>query len=265
MEEDPAAIGRGSPTQGGGRLNLFFGAIAWLLSPERLAGSGALPVRIGEHLFYTAISVAIAAAIAIPVGYLIGHTGRGREFAVGLSGAARALPSFGLILLLVLLVGVLPQERAFAAIAAFVVLAIPPILAGAYSGIEAIDRRTIDAARGVGMTQWQLLAGVEVPLGLPLLVAGLRSASLQVIATVTLAGYVNLGGLGYPIIQGIQLRAYDQMLGSAIVIVVLALLIDAVFGLAQHLAVPRGVSAGRAPSIRSRSAGTGTTAVATAG
>ena len=109
----------------------------------------------------------IAAAIAIPIGYSIGHTGRGREIAVGIAGAARALPSFGLILLLISLVGVV--QRPVAAFAAFVILAIPPILAGAYSGIEAIDRATIDAARAVGMTEWQILWKVEVPLGLQLL------------------------------------------------------------------------------------------------
>jgi osmoprotectant transport system permease protein len=192
-------------------VNLFSDTLAWIA--EHFA-NGELWVRVGEQVFYTVISVLIASAIAIPVGYYIGHTGRGREIAVGISGAARALPSFGLILLLVSLVGVV--QRPIAAFAAFVILAIPSILAGAYSGIQAIDRSTIDAARAVGMTEWQILWKVEAPLGLHLLVSGLRSGTLQVVATVTLAAYINLGGLGYDILQGIPLRRDDQVLGAAI-------------------------------------------------
>ena len=234
-------------------MDLFADALAWLFSPERLEGSGAITVRIGEHLFYTAISVLVAAVIAIPVGYLIGHSGKGRDVAVAISSAARALPSFGLILLLVLLFGVV--QVPIAAVVAFVLLAIPSILAGAYTGIQAIDRDTIDAARAIGMTEWQILWKVEIPLGLPLLIGGLRNGVLQIVATVTLAAYVNLGGLGYDILQGLPLRRFDQMLGSAIVIMVLALAIDGVFGLAQKVAVPRGVTVGqkkelRTPSIR---------------
>ncbi len=224
-------------------MDLFIDAIGWIFSPERLEGTTTLPGRVAEHLFFTAIAVALASLIAIPAGYLIGHTGRGREIAVVISGAARALPSFGLILLLVLLFGVL--KVSLAAMVAFVLLAIPSILAGAYTGFQAIDRSTIESARAVGMTEWQILWKVEVPLGLPLLIGGLRSGTLQVVATVTLAAYVNLGGLGYDIIQGLPLRRYDQMLGSAIVIMVLALAIDAVFGLLERFAVPRGVTAGK--------------------
>ncbi|MGV9768626.1 ABC transporter permease [Microbacterium sp. NPDC003461] len=219
-------------------MNLLLDALAWLFSPDRLSGSNALPAALLAHLFYTFVSVAIAAVVAIPLGWLIGHTGRGREIAVALSGAARALPSFGLILLLVLLLGVARKPEA--AITAFVLLAIPSILAGAYTGVEAIDRRTIDAGRAMGMTGWQVLWRIEAPLGLPLLVGGLRSAVLQVVATATLAAYVNLGGLGYDIIQGIQLRRFEQVLGGALAVAALALVLDGVFALIQRASVPRG-------------------------
>lgn len=232
-------------------MTLLLEALAWLFSPERLEGTDALPIRIGEHLFYTFVSVLIAAVIAVPIGYLIGHTGRGREIAVGISGAARALPSFGLILLLVLVIGV--TQKPLAAFIAFVLLAIPSILAGAYSGLEQIDRRVIDAARAVGMTEWQILTKVEIPLGLPLLIGGLRAATLQVVATVVLAAYINLGGLGLYIIKGLALRQFDQMLGAALVIVALALVLDGVFALAQRFAVPRGVIAGRVADVRTSS------------
>ena len=232
-------------------MSLFAQAIAWIFSPARLTETPSLPLLVGQHIFYTLVSVLIAALIAIPVGYLIGHTGRGREIAVGISGAARALPSFGLIILLVILIGVIHKTEA--AFIAFVVLAIPSILAGAYAGLEAVDRRVIDAARAVGMTEWQILWKVEVPLGLPLLIGGLRAATLQVISTVVLAGYIGLGSLGLPILQGLALRRFDQMLGAALVIVALALVFDGIFALLQHFVVPRGVTAGRTRDVRTSS------------
>lgn len=234
-------------------MNLLIEAVQWLFSPERLEGSNPIPVRIEEHLFYTFFAMIVAALIAVPLGFYIGHTGKGRDFAVGLSGAARALPSFGLILLLVLLIGVTQVQLQLATITAFVLLAIPSILAGAYAGIEAVDRRVIDAARAVGMTEWQILWKVEVPLGLPLLIGGLRAATLQVVATATLAAYVGLGGLGIYIFRGLPLQRYEEMLGSALLIAALALVLDGIFALIQQFAVPRGVSAGRAKDVRTSS------------
>lgn len=238
-------------------MNLFVDAFAWIFSPDRLSGSLPLPTAIAQHLAYTFGAVLIAAIIAIPAGWAIGHTGRGREFAVALSGAARAIPTLGLVVLLYLVFGVIYKSEA--AVAAFVILAIPSILAGAYAGFEAIDRSVISAARAVGMTQWQVLWKVEVPLGLPLLIGGLRSATLQVVATVTIATYIGLGGLGFYIIQGIQLRLTDQILGASILVVALALVLDGLFALLQRLVVPRGVAFRTA---RQRSAATPRTAVA---
>lgn len=232
-------------------MNLFIDAILWIFSPERLGGYDPLPLRLGEHLAYTFGAVVVGAIIAIPLGWLIGHTGKGRDVAVAISGAARAVPSFGLLLLLALLVGVV--RLPIAALVTFVLLAIPPILAGAYAGLEAIDRRTIDAARAVGMTEWQILWKVEMPLGLPLLIGGIRSAALQVVATVTIAGYVGLGGLGIYIIKGIPLRQFDVVLGGAILVAALALLIDLVFAILQRIVVPRGVAAGRVSDVRTSS------------
>ncbi|MFJ2368262.1 ABC transporter permease [Microbacterium sp. NPDC087665] len=220
-------------------MNLFAEAFAWMFAPAQWTGNYALPKLLAEHLALTAISVLIAAAIALPLGWLIGHTGKGRELAVAVSGAARAIPSFGLMVLLVLLLGVLRIPEA--AVITFVLLAIPSLLAGAYTGLEAIDRRVIDAAKAMGMTGWQVFWKVEVRLGLPLLVGGIRSALLQVIATVTIAAYVNLGGLGWPIIQGIPLRRFDQVLGGAIIVAALALLVDLLLATAQRAAVPAGL------------------------
>lgn len=221
-------------------MNFFLDAFGWIFSPDRLEGYLPLPLAIGQHLAFTFGAVAIAAVIAIPLGWLIGHTGRGREVAVALSGAARALPSLGLVLLLVLLIGVVHKTEA--AVISFVLLAIPSILAGAYAGFEAIDRTVIDAGRAMGMTPWQVLWKIEVPLGLPLLIGGIRSGALQVVATVTIAAYVGLGGLGFFFIQGIQLQRFEQILGASLVVIALALAVDGVFALLQRLVVPRGVA-----------------------
>jgi osmoprotectant transport system permease protein len=225
-------------------VNLFLEAFAWIFSPDRLTGNSPLPVAFAQQLAYTFISVLIAAAIAVPIGWAIGHTGRGREVAVAIAGAARAIPSFGLLILLVLLLGVLRKPEA--AVITFVVLAIPSILAGAYTGLEAIDRRVIDAGRAMGMTEWQILWRIEVPLGLPLLVGGLRAGTLQVVATVAIAAYIGLGGLGQYIISGLQLRQLDVIIGGAILVAALALVLDGIFAIIQHAVVARGIRAGAA-------------------
>lgn len=236
-------------------MNLFVDAIAWILG----GGSATAPIGVAlvQQLVYTAIPVLVAAVIAVPIGWYIGHTGRGRELAVSISGAARAIPSFGLLILLVLLMGVLLKPQA--AVITFVVLAIPSLLAGAYTGFEAIDRRVIDAGRSMGMTEWQILWKIEVPLGLPLLIGGFRAATLQVVATVTIAAYIGLGGLGQYIITGLALRQLDVIIGGALLVAVLALVLDGLFALLQHAVVPRGVRVGTAPrraTVRSRRAQT---------
>lgn len=231
-------------------MDIFVQAWVWLSDPINWSGSGSIPQRIAEHLGYTAVAVGLAVLIAVPSGYAIGHTGRGRVFAVGTAGAARALPTFGLMLYLVLIVGV--SERASAATVALVLLAIPPLLAGAYSGVDQIDRSTLDAARAQGMTEWQILFRVELPLSLPLLIGGLRGATLQVVATVTLIAYVGLGGLGYEIIQGIPLRRLDQMVAAALLIIVVAVALDGLLALLTRIVTPVGVRSGRGSDVRAR-------------
>ncbi|GAA1415562.1 ABC transporter permease [Glutamicibacter uratoxydans] len=227
-------------------MNLISDALAWIADPQQWQGGDSLQLLIGQHLMYTAWAVLIAGAIAIPLGWMIGHTGKGREAAMAVSGAARAVPSFGLLILLVLLMGVLHKPEA--ALLTFVLLAIPSLLAGAYGGFEAIDRKTIDAARAMGMTEKEILFKVEIPLGLPLLLGGVRSAVLQVVATVTIAAYVNLGGLGLPIISGLNLRRFDMVLGGSLLVAALALLLDTLFMILSRWAVPHGLRLQRRPS-----------------
>jgi osmoprotectant transport system permease protein len=213
-------------------VSVFNEAWTWFTTSSNWHGEDGIPHRFEQHLAYTGLTVVIAVAIAVPLGLWIGHTGRLRGFAVALTGALRALPTLGLLTLVVLWrgIGLTPP------ITALVVLAIPPLLAGAYAGIESVDSRTVDAARGMGMTEWQVLSRVEVPLGLPLMLGGLRSAVLQVVATATIAAYIGLGGLGRYVIDGVAIRDYPQILGGSLIVVVLALVLDGLFALLQRLA-----------------------------
>lgn len=221
-------------------MNAFLDAIAWIFNPALQSAPGQLPQRIAEQLGYTFGAAALAALIAVPLGYYIGHTGKGRDIAVAFTGGMRALPSLGVLILFALWLSIGFK----APLLTFVLLAIPPLLSGAYSGLQAIDRSVIDAARAVGMTPWQVLFKVEIPLGLPLLIGGLRAAVLQVVATATLAAYVAGGALGGYIFLGLATRNYTEMLGASIVITSLALGLEALFAIVQRFATPRGVSVG---------------------
>lgn len=222
-------------------MNFFLDAVAWILDPANWVPGSQSPLPIGdrlvEHLVYSGVSLAIAMLIALPLGFFIGHTGRGRQFVIGFTGAMRALPTLGLLffLTMVLRAGLTTTPAVLiGSIIAFVLLAIPSLLAGAYAGLESVGRESIDAARAIGMTELQILFKVEIPLGLPVIIGGIRSATLQVIATVTIASYVGLGGLGRIISSGIGLNDYTVILGGALLVTVLALAIDGVFALLQR-------------------------------
>jgi osmoprotectant transport system permease protein len=229
-------------------VNFFAEAFAFIGDGSSWAGPNGIPTRLGEHLWYSVVAVALASIVAVPVGFAIGHTGRGRAIAVAVSGGARALPTFGVITLIAGWVGI----GLTAPMISFVILAIPSVLAGAYAGFEAVDRSTVDAARAVGMTEWQIVTRVEVPLGLPLLIGGIRSAVLQVVATATLATIVGSGGLGSYIITGLRANDYGTMLAGSILVIALAVALEVVFSVVQRLVVPAGVTAGRPIDSRAR-------------
>jgi osmoprotectant transport system permease protein len=228
-------------------MNLLLEGISWILDPANWTGVGSIPERIGQHLVISAIVLVIASLIALPIGGLVGHTGRGKEFAVTVSGGLRALPTLGALTLFALWLGIGLQ----APIIALVILALPPLLAGAYAGLESVDRRTIDAARAMGMRESQIVGKVELPLGMPIVVGGIRSATLQIVATATLAAYVADFGLGRFIFEGLKTRDYAEMLGGSILVIILALVVDGCFAITQRLVVPAGVQAARSPELRS--------------
>jgi len=221
-------------------VNYVAEALAYIFDGANWVGATGIGQRFAEHLIYTGLSMLIALAIALPLGLYIGHTGRGRNLVIAITSAARAVPTFGLVLFVILFTGLGLWPLVFV----LVVLAIPPVLAGIYSGLEAIDRTTIDAARATGMSEWQILARVEIPLGLPLIIGGIRSGTLQVIATATIAGYISLGALGRFLIEGLALHKYELTIVGAILVIALALAADGILALVQRLVVPRGVSLG---------------------
>jgi osmoprotectant transport system permease protein len=207
---------------------------SWLTSSEQWSGPDGIPARLLEHIWYSALGVVVAALIALPAGLLIGHTGRGSLAANTMSNFWRALPTLGVVIL----VFRIEPLSIWPVLVALVVIAIPPILLNTEVGIRAIDPTIRDAARGMGMTGWQALWRVEVPLAMPLILAGLRSATGQVIATATIAAYVGLGGLGRFIIDGYSVRDIGEISGGAVVVAVLALVVEGGFALLQRALGP---------------------------
>ncbi|TSE01890.1 ABC transporter permease [Skermania sp. ID1734] len=212
---------------------MFADAFAFIVDPSNWSTDTGIGHRIAEHLWYSFLAVSLAAVIAIPLGLAIGHLRRGEVVLVGAVNAMRSLPTLGLLTFLVLLLGLglLPP------ILALVLLAIPPLLAGAYAGIANVDPTVVDAARAMGMTEPQVLMRAEIPNALPLIIGGIRNATLQVIATATVAAYVNLGGLGRYIFDGLALYQYDRVLVGAILVAVLALILDGILALAVRASV----------------------------
>lgn len=215
--------------------------LAWFADPANWSGPDGVPTRLFEHLFYTALALVIAAVIAIPIGLWIGHTGRGGFVVVSLANSLRALPTFGVLVLLATTVGLGLTPP----IIALVLLAIPPILAGTYAGVQAVDRAIVDAARGMGMSEREVLTGVELPNALPLIIGGIRSATLQIIATATIAAYVALGGLGRFIIDGLSVRDFAEMAAGSILLAVLAITVDLTLAGLQRVLVSPGLRPAR--------------------
>lgn len=219
----------------------------WLSTSAHWHGPDGIPTHLKEHLQYSLIALVIAAAIALPLGLLIGHTGRGSFIVVAIANSFRALPTVGLLTFFVILISpqihstgqapyLIPSEIVL------VLLAIPSMLTNTYAGVDAVDPAVRDAARGMGMRGSQVLWRVELPNALPLIFSGIRSAFLQVIATATVTAYVALGGLGRYLIDGLAQQDYPQMASGAVLVAVLALAIDFALALVQRYAVSRGIT-----------------------
>lgn len=220
----------------------------WLVDPAHWSGGDGIPVRIGEHLLLSVVPVLVAALLALPLGLFIGHTGRGGFVVVSVANVGRALPSLGIMGIALLFTAGLGFGFGEPAILiALFALALPPMVTNTYAALRAIDRDLLEAGRGMGMRELQLLRRVELPLALPVILAGVRIAAVQVVATASLGAVLATGGLGRYIIDGIANKVYPEVFAGAALTALLAILTELAFGLAQRLLVSRGVRAAGAP------------------
>ncbi|GAK72716.1 putative ABC transporter permease protein [Agrobacterium rubi TR3 = NBRC 13261] len=219
--------------------------IAWFSDPAHWTGTDGVFALVIQHLIYSGVALFFSCLIGLPIGLYVGHTGRGVVVIAGLANALRALPSLGLIVLLVILFGpIFASDMAFIvpSIIVLVLLAVPPIMSATYAGVAAVDPAAVDAARGMGKRPLDILFDVELPCALPLIFSGLRSATLQIISTATIAAYVSLGGLGRLIIDGRAQNDYYQMAAGAVLVGLLALVVDLVIGIMLRLTVSPGLT-----------------------
>ena len=218
-------------------MSFFSYAWDWVTTDANWHGSGSIPQQLVAHLGYSGLPLLIAALIAIPAGVAIGHTGRGSTLVINIANAWRAIPTLGLLVLLVVLLGF----SALTWLLPLVVLAIPPILVNSYEGVAGVDPGVRDAARGMGMTTWQQVTRVEMPVALPLILVGLRTSAVFVVATATIAAYIGLGGLGRFIIDGLASDQYGPVAGGALLVVMLAVLVLILFAVLSRVLVPAGL------------------------
>ncbi len=212
--------------------------IGWLTTGARWRGEQGIPNRLAEHVGISALVLVIALATALPLGLWLGHRGRGATAVVALANVARAVPSFGLIVLGVVAFGI----GAGPVVVALVVLAVPPILVNASTAVREVDAELKEAARGQGLSEVQLLRQVEVPASVPLILAGIRTAAVLVVATATLAAVVpGVGGLGPYIVDGIGQQDFPKAVGGAVLVALLAALTEGALAVVQRLATPHGL------------------------
>jgi osmoprotectant transport system permease protein len=215
----------------GANLGIFADALEFVVDRREL-----ILDKTGEHLVLSAAALGVALLVALPTGVVLGHLHRGSFVAVNLSNVGRALPSLAVIAIGIAFLGV-----GFANVTlALVVLAVPPILTNAYVAMDGVEPEAVEAARGMGMTSWQVISRVELPLALPLLFAGIRTASVYVVATATIAAVAGGGGLGDIIVNQASYRL-EGVVGAALCVSVLALLADGALGLVQRLLTPPGL------------------------
>ena len=224
--------------------------IAFFTDPANWSGDTGILNRLIEHLAIALLAVLVAAAIALPLGFYIGHTGRLQLVGINIANIGRAIPSYAMmVMLLPVMLGLAPVLgydprlglRFFPIFLAMVLLAIPPILVAAYAGLQDVDRDLTESSRGMGLTERQILTGVELPLALPVLVGGFRVALLQVIATATIGAYLAGGGLGRYIIDGIARRDDGMLYAGVLLVAVLAIGTDVLLSWLQRRLTPRGV------------------------
>jgi osmoprotectant transport system permease protein len=218
-------------------MTFLANVVRWFLDPAHWHGDFGIPNRIEEHVLMSLAATAAAAVIALPIGLALGHYGRGGAVAINISNVGRALPSFAILVLAVQVVGIGPKP----AFLALVALAIPPMVTNSFVGMRDVDAQLRDAARGLGMSGLRVLLRVELPNALPVVMAGVRTAGVQVVATATLAALVGWGGLGRFIIDGFSQLDYVQVFAGALLVVALSALTEVILALLQRVLTPAGL------------------------
>lgn len=225
-------------------MNTLSDAWTWLTTSAHWYGDDGIWARLTQHVVLTVVCLLISCLIALPVALVLGHLGKGGALAVNISNVGRAVPTFAVLVLLLLTpIGRFGEGPT---VVALVLFAVPPLLTNAYVGMREVDQDVVRAARGMGMTGRQMLTQVEVPLALPLVLTGVRIAAVQLVATATIAALAGGGGLGRIITAGFNLASTAQVVAGAVLVAVFALIVEALFELAQRLAPdrPRGGDTG---------------------
>ena len=227
-------------------IDTLAGVVEWFADPANWTGPRAVPTLLAQHVQITALTVLVASGIGLPLGLWLGHVGRGGALATNLSYVGRAAPTFAILVLLALAPDPFGRNQ-LSTVTALVLFALPVLLTNAYVGVRGVDPDAVDAARGMGLSGWQILTRVELPLAAPLVVGGLRLATTQVIATATIAALVAGGGLGRIITFGFAVQDTAALLAGSILVAGLALTAEGLFGL-LHRRVSRRPGEGRSPA-----------------
>lgn len=227
----------------------FIGSVAaWFADPGNWSGADGVPARIGEHIMLSAIPLLLAIAVAVPIGAWVGHTGRAANLVINVSNVGRAIPSLAILAVTTMLLqatlvdlGLRLISSEVSTMIAMLALAVPPILTNTYIGVSEVDRDLVEAGRGMGMRSDQVLARVELPVALPIILVGIRTAAVQVVATATLGAVFATGGLGRFIIDGIAQRRHDEIFAGALLVALLAIATELAFGFLQARATSPGL------------------------
>jgi osmoprotectant transport system permease protein len=217
-------------------MDFFTELIAWF--SDNWQGDDGVWAQSLTHIRYSVIATAIAAVIALPIGLGLGHTGRGGTVAINVSNFGRAIPSFGLIMIAYIALGLSLTP----VLITLVAIAIPPMLTNSYVAVRSVDREIKEAARGMGMTGWQVLMRAELPVAMPLVMAGIRTSAVQVVATATLAAFVGLEGLGRFIIDGLPQQDFHKVIAGAVLVALLSIGTEYGLALVQRFSVSRGIA-----------------------
>jgi len=234
-------------------MTLVSATVDWLTDPAHWTGPGSIQQRLLEHVGLSAIALLVAILVALPAGLAIGHTRRGSAFAANLANIGRAIPSLAVIgIALPFTAAIDPQLgfKVYPTLVAMVILAIPPILVNAEAGVKGVDPDLVESARAMGMREREVLTAVEIPVAIPVILTGLRSAATQIVATMTLGAIFGSGGLGRYLVEGIAQRDRPMITAGVVLVAVLALLTEGAFALLQRATTSPGLRRSPGPVTR---------------